>query len=207
MLSDAFTASTNSPQAAQSHFQPGISHECSSVHCDTQPRLSRPHMQHSRHKQTPLLQSTGRPQHTSHHCFRLSLSPQHALHAWSSLTGCCTHPAQVHSLLYGVEGLVCAEVHHAWLACVCPCLQHIERYCNSCVVCVFLVVLTMGCLLHGLNLCPCLQHIELHRKRYGQQLNHETKKRKREAREVHKRAEYAQKAIGLKVRGLGAERG
>lgn len=46
----------------------------------------------------------------------------------------------------------------------------------------------------------CLQHIELHRKRYGQQLNHETKKRKREAREVHKRAEYAQKAIGLKVR-------
>jgi hypothetical protein len=48
----------------------------------------------------------------------------------------------------------------------------------------------------------CLQHIELHRKRYGQQLNHETKKRKREAREVHKRAEYAQKAIGLKVRVL-----
>jgi hypothetical protein len=47
-----------------------------------------------------------------------------------------------------------------------------------------------------------LQHIELHRKRYGQQLNHETKKRKREAREVHKRAEYAQKAIGLKVRVL-----
>lgn len=47
-----------------------------------------------------------------------------------------------------------------------------------------------------------LQHIELHRKRYGQQLNHETKKRKREAREVHKRAEYAQKAIGLKVRAL-----
>jgi hypothetical protein len=44
------------------------------------------------------------------------------------------------------------------------------------------------------------QHIELHRKRYGQQLNHETKKRKKEAREVHKRAEYAQKAIGLKVR-------
>jgi ribosome biogenesis protein NSA2 len=45
-----------------------------------------------------------------------------------------------------------------------------------------------------------LQHIELHRKRYGQQLNHEAKKRKKEAREVHKRAEYAQKAIGLKVR-------
>lgn len=55
-----------------------------------------------------------------------------------------------------------------------------------------------------------LQHIELHRKRYGQQLNHETKKRKREAREVHKRAEYAQKAIGLKVRVLwsgGGQRG
>lgn len=58
------------------------------------------------------------------------------------------------------------------------------------------------------------QHIELHRKRYGQQLNHETKKRKREAREVHKRAEYAQKAIGLKVGWLvgwswflGAEKG
>jgi ribosome biogenesis protein NSA2 len=56
-------------------------------------------------------------------------------------------------------------------------------------------------------MCPCLQHIELHRKRYGQQLNHETKKRKREAREVHKRAEYAQKAIGLKVRRTGGWEG
>lgn len=50
-----------------------------------------------------------------------------------------------------------------------------------------------------LTCVSCMQYIELHRKRYGQQLNHETKKRKKEAREVHKRAEYAQKAIGLKV--------
>jgi ribosome biogenesis protein NSA2 len=53
---------------------------------------------------------------------------------------------------------------------------------------------------------PQNEHIELHRKRYGQQLNHETKKRKREAREVHKRAEYAQKAIGLKGKMFAKKR-
>jgi ribosome biogenesis protein NSA2 len=45
---------------------------------------------------------------------------------------------------------------------------------------------------------PQNEHIELHRKRYGQQLDHAERKRKKEAREVHKRSEYAKKALGLK---------
>lgn len=43
---------------------------------------------------------------------------------------------------------------------------------------------------------PQNEHIELHKKRYGQRMDHEERKRKKEAREVHKRAEFARKAIG-----------
>ena len=43
---------------------------------------------------------------------------------------------------------------------------------------------------------PQNEHIELHRKRFGRRLDHEEKKRKKEAREVHKRAEFARNAIG-----------
>lgn len=45
---------------------------------------------------------------------------------------------------------------------------------------------------------PQNEHIELHTKRYGKRLDHESTTRKKAAREVHKRAEYAQKALGLK---------
>lgn len=45
---------------------------------------------------------------------------------------------------------------------------------------------------------PQNEHIELHRKRYGYRLDYHEKKRKKEAREVHKRAAYAQKALGIK---------
>jgi ribosome biogenesis protein NSA2 len=53
---------------------------------------------------------------------------------------------------------------------------------------------------------PQNEHMELHRKRYGQQLDHAERKRKRAAREVHKRAEYAQKAIGLKGKMFAKKR-
>jgi ribosome biogenesis protein NSA2 len=53
---------------------------------------------------------------------------------------------------------------------------------------------------------PQNEHIELHRKRYGQRLDHAERKRKKEAREVHKRAEYAQKALGLKAKMFAKKR-
>eukprot|EP00878_Enallax_costatus_P041760 GHUV01048636.1.p1 GENE.GHUV01048636.1~~GHUV01048636.1.p1 ORF type:complete len:132 (-),score=28.96 GHUV01048636.1:49-444(-) len=53
---------------------------------------------------------------------------------------------------------------------------------------------------------PQNEHIELHRKRYGRQLDHGTKKRKKEAREVHKRAEYAKKALGRKGKMFAKKR-
>eukprot|EP00775_Hariotina_reticulata_P005557 gene5557-5794_t len=53
---------------------------------------------------------------------------------------------------------------------------------------------------------PQNEHIELHQKRYGKQLDHDVRKRKKEAREVHKRAEYAQKAIGLKGKMFAKKR-
>ena len=53
---------------------------------------------------------------------------------------------------------------------------------------------------------PQNEHIELHRKRYGRQLDHAERKRKREAREVHKRAEYAQKALGIKGKMFAKKR-
>jgi ribosome biogenesis protein NSA2 len=45
---------------------------------------------------------------------------------------------------------------------------------------------------------PQGDHIELHRKRNGYRLDHHERARKREAREVHKRAAFAKKALGLK---------
>ncbi|PNG99321.1 Ribosome biogenesis protein NSA2, partial [Tetrabaena socialis] len=45
---------------------------------------------------------------------------------------------------------------------------------------------------------PQNEHIELAQKRYGRRMDHEERKRKKQAREVHKRAAYAQKALGLK---------
>lgn len=45
---------------------------------------------------------------------------------------------------------------------------------------------------------PQNEHIELFQKRYGKRLDHEEKTRKKEARSVHKKAEYAQKVRGKK---------
>ena len=53
---------------------------------------------------------------------------------------------------------------------------------------------------------PQGEHIELHRKRHGYRLDHFEKKRKREARAVHKRSEQAQKTIGLKGKLLAKKR-
>jgi len=47
---------------------------------------------------------------------------------------------------------------------------------------------------------PQGEHIELHRKRHGFRLDYHEKKRKKEARGVHKRAAFAQKAIGLQAK-------
>ncbi|KAG2500820.1 hypothetical protein HYH03_001582 [Edaphochlamys debaryana] len=53
---------------------------------------------------------------------------------------------------------------------------------------------------------PQNEHIELHQKRYGKRLDHEERKRKKQAREVHKRSAYAQKAIGLKGKMFAKKR-
>jgi ribosome biogenesis protein NSA2 len=45
---------------------------------------------------------------------------------------------------------------------------------------------------------PQGEHMELHRKRHGYRFDHHDKKRKKEAREVHKRSQFAQKVLGLK---------
>ena len=47
---------------------------------------------------------------------------------------------------------------------------------------------------------PQGEHIELHRKRHGFRLDYHEKKRKKEARSVHKRAAFAQKALGLQAK-------
>ncbi|XP_067934015.1 ribosome biogenesis protein NSA2 homolog [Watersipora subatra] len=47
---------------------------------------------------------------------------------------------------------------------------------------------------------PQNEHIELHRKRHGRRLNYEEKKRKKEGREAHTRAEKAKKLRGLKAK-------
>jgi len=53
---------------------------------------------------------------------------------------------------------------------------------------------------------PQNEHIELHQKRYGKRLDHEERKRKRDAREVHERAEYAKKTRGLKAKLYNKQR-
>jgi hypothetical protein len=53
---------------------------------------------------------------------------------------------------------------------------------------------------------PQNEHIELFQKRYGKQLDYDERKRKRAAREVHKRSAVAKKTIGLKGKILAKER-
>lgn len=43
------------------------------------------------------------------------------------------------------------------------------------------------------------EYIEEHQRRYGKRLDHDERKRKRAAREVHKKAAFAQKVHGLKA--------
>jgi len=47
---------------------------------------------------------------------------------------------------------------------------------------------------------PQGDYIELHRKRFGYRFDHFERKRKREAREVHKRSQFAQKVHGLRAK-------
>lgn len=53
---------------------------------------------------------------------------------------------------------------------------------------------------------PQGEHIELHRKRYGRQLDHEERTRKKEARSVKKRSQMAQRTLGIKGKMLAKER-
>ncbi|PNW74856.1 hypothetical protein CHLRE_12g507300v5 [Chlamydomonas reinhardtii] len=53
---------------------------------------------------------------------------------------------------------------------------------------------------------PQNEHIELHQKRYGKRLDYDERKRKKQAREVHKRSAYAQKALGLKGKMFAKKR-
>ena len=47
---------------------------------------------------------------------------------------------------------------------------------------------------------PQGDHIELHQKRYGERLDAEERRRKKEARSVHKNAAYAKKVLGVKAK-------
>ncbi|ORX80636.1 30S ribosomal protein S8e [Basidiobolus meristosporus CBS 931.73] len=53
---------------------------------------------------------------------------------------------------------------------------------------------------------PQNEHIEESIKRHGRRMDHEERKRKREAREVHKNAAYAQKIHGLKAKMYNKKR-
>jgi ribosome biogenesis protein NSA2 len=53
---------------------------------------------------------------------------------------------------------------------------------------------------------PQNEHMELHAKRYGRRMDHEERKRKKEARSVKKRAAYAQKALGIKGKMFAKQR-
>ncbi|TXG58139.1 hypothetical protein EZV62_015968 [Acer yangbiense] len=53
---------------------------------------------------------------------------------------------------------------------------------------------------------PQGDYIELHRKRNGYRLDHFERKRKKEARQVHKRSEMAQKALGIKGKMFAKKR-
>src|SRR5258706_497522 len=47
---------------------------------------------------------------------------------------------------------------------------------------------------------PQNEHIELHRKRYGTRMDHQERKRKKEAREPRKLAQQAKKLRGIKAK-------
>jgi len=53
---------------------------------------------------------------------------------------------------------------------------------------------------------PQGDYIELHRKRFGYRLDHFEKKRKKEAREVHRRSQFAQKVRGLRAKLFNKKR-
>lgn len=53
---------------------------------------------------------------------------------------------------------------------------------------------------------PQGDHIELHRKRFGYRPDYFERKRKKDAREVHKRAAFAQKALGIKGKMFAKKR-
>jgi len=53
---------------------------------------------------------------------------------------------------------------------------------------------------------PQNEHMELHKKRHGVRMDHEERMRKREARMVHKRAEFAQRAHGLRAKQFNEKR-
>ncbi|CDO97758.1 unnamed protein product [Coffea canephora] len=58
-------------------------------------------------------------------------------------------------------------------------------------------------------ICVCFpqgDYIELHRKRNGYRHDHFQRKRKKEAREVHKRSQFAQKALGIKGKMFAKKR-
>jgi len=53
---------------------------------------------------------------------------------------------------------------------------------------------------------PQGDYIELHRKRFGYRLDYHERKRKKEAREVHRRAQFAQKVRGLRAKLFNKKR-
>ena len=53
---------------------------------------------------------------------------------------------------------------------------------------------------------PQNEHIELHRKLHGRRLDHFERKRKKEGRAAHTRAERAKKLIGFKAKLYNKER-
>lgn len=53
---------------------------------------------------------------------------------------------------------------------------------------------------------PQHDYIELHRKRHGERLDREERLRKKEAREAHKRSQFAQKVHGLRAKLYNAKR-
>lgn len=53
---------------------------------------------------------------------------------------------------------------------------------------------------------PQGDYIELHRKRFGYRPDHFDRKRKKEAREVHKRSKIAQNALGIKGKMFAKKR-
>lgn len=53
---------------------------------------------------------------------------------------------------------------------------------------------------------PQNEHMELFQKRYGKRLDHDERKRKREAREVHRRSQFAQKVHGLRAKMFNKNR-